>query len=233
MESLDVEKMDILTFWSRQLAEHALFIRIGLEGALKELKDLDAEELIQQGNYLYEHWLEIFSSRLRGEEGLFTQEDLLHSLDTLKAYLLDVKSIAERIWLGFNYPSQIDHYLEELAYVQAYLIGTVSPQEELEFWLDIHQDHAALIARLLDPSEKEKFRQCLLYADIFTRLQERVSGKEVLLEDLTPIQGFNNLTMTLREEQAVGLLKSVIHPLLALHIYREGIYSLKSLEGLL
>jgi hypothetical protein len=230
---LEVVQMDEITFWSRQLGEQALFIAKGLEAAFDELVTLGLENLIDDGRKISELWLGIFQRLRNGED--FPQEEFREALRILRDYLHQVDELVNATWAGFNFPSQIAHYLKKLEYVQRRFDGEeISRGELLSFWIEIHKDHAALLSRLLDPDDKEVFQQSLLYQQLFEdaivdlSTKEPVTDRYVALSQI--ISDFNTFIAVLRERQTTGHLKSILYPRLALHIYREGLRSLVVLK---
>jgi len=226
---LEVVQMDEITFWSRQLGEQALFIAKGIEAAFDELVTLGLENLIDDGRRISELWLGIFRHLRDGKD--FPQEEFQEALQILRDYLHQVDELVNATWVGYNFPSQIIQYLKKLEYVQRRFDGEEIPRGELlSFWITIHKDHAALLSRLLDPDDKEVFQQSLLYHQLFEdaivdlSTEEPVTDRYVILSRI--ISDFNTFIATLRERQTIGHLKSVLHPRLALHIYREGLRSL-------
>ena len=125
--------------------------------------------------------------------------------------------------------------MEEVNHVKRHVKGdSFSDQELVNFWTDIHKDNATLFSKLLDPEEKEKFQETLLYEKIFDQSKKKFNFESEEMEDYVilsnQINDFNSFTATLMEEQAVGSLQSIIHPRLALHIHREGLRSLIELH---
>lgn len=225
----EISNMDELTFWSRQFSEHALFLSKGYKAGRKELIKLGLENLIEEGLRLNAVWKDIFQRARDGEQ--FTNEDLNQPLDDLKTYLMDGLHLSEQTWVGYNYPSVFKHYHEEWKYfVDRLLNQNQSFDRNINFWIDMHKDHAAVFAHLLDPMEREKFEQALNYNERFEQWLDRDVQDEIGM--ITALmQDFNSFTSDLRQDQAEGNLKSVINPLLALHIYREGIRSIIFLES--
>lgn len=237
-ESLAAEviQMDEVTFWSRQLAEHSLFIAKALQAGFQELQSMGQEDLISMGIELNQVWMDIFRRLLARIQ--VTTEELLENIFVLRNYLNQVGALTLSTWAGFNYPSLVEHYLEELAHTERHVRGEQIPEEQLiAFWTDIHKDHAALFARLLDPTEKENFEQSLLYEQLFESAALTLNPQNIDDPELDlyvalsqHFNDFNTFTATLREQQAIGQLRSVIHPLLALHIHREGLRSIAVLQ---
>lgn len=230
---LEVTEMDEITFWSRQLAEHGLFTSKALEAGREELTLLGLDNLIDDGLQFYDLWMGIFNRLLAGDQ--LAQDDLLDTITTFRNYLTEVQQLGSQTWVGYNFPSQMKHYLEELRHMERHVLDEDIPEDELiAFWTEIHKDHAALFSRLLDPAEKDAFQQTLLYQQLFEDdianllIGEDETDRFVALSQ--QITDFNNFTATLREQQALGQLKSVIHPRLALHIHREGLRSIAELR---
>lgn len=229
---LEVTQMDALTFWSRQFAEHALFLAKGFQAGQQELETLGLDNHVDEGMRISDLWMDIFNRRLAGQE--VAPQEIFSGLDLLDGYLIDSYNVASQTWVGYNYPEVIKHYQEEFNYFNRYLREEeITEAERIAFWTEIHKDHAALFARLLDPSEKEDFQQSLLYQQLFENTLDILPLEEGEIEQFVTlsqqITDFNNFTATLREQQALGQLKSVIHPRLALHIHREGLRSIAEL----
>lgn len=233
----EVATMDEITFWCRQLAEHGLFISKGLESGRQELSQLGLENLINIGYELYDLWMNIFTRRLDGDD--VPIDEFNDALDALEGFLMYTEQLANKTWIGYVFPDELKHYLQELDHVRRHLAGEISQEDLIAFWLDIHKDHAALFAHLLDPSEKEKFEESLLYQQLFAntgdflaimRADNPDSEINMYVDITRNINDFNNFTATLRELEAIGNLKSIIHPRLALHIHREGLRSLVELQ---
>lgn len=228
----EVSEMGHVAFWSRQMAEHGLFVSKALQAGYEELNRLELDGLIEEGRKIYQDWMSIFKKDESGEH--IGDIELVPRINESRSYLNKVFSISSKIWIGFAFPAEIEHYLEELSYFEKKVRGiSLSEKEELVFWSDVNKDHAALLAHLLDPKEKEIFQQCLLYMDIFDEFKKEANLSLQFYYKLSnTITDFNTLTLTLREYQAIGDLRSVINPLLALHIHREGLRALKELSKL-
>lgn len=230
---VEVAQMDELTFWSRQLSEHALFVAKALEAGRQELITLGLGNLITDGMQLSDLWMGIFNRLIVGDN--IPDDVIFDALTVLRNYLMRVGELVNVTWIGYNFPEQIEHYLEELNHLENHLNGEEISEEELfNFWTEIHKDHAALFSRLLDPSEKDAFQETLLYQQLFENALADLPKQEAEIDQYVAlsqqINDFNTFTATLRERQALGQLKSVIHPRLALHIHREGLRSIAVLK---
>lgn len=229
----EISKMDEITFWSRQFAEHALFLSKGLEGGREELTKLGLEGLIGTGKDLYDIWMGLFKRLQSGQK--IPKVIILAHLETLENYKQHIYNLASTTWIGYVFPTEALHYIEELKYVRKHVLAEkMSDEYLLKFWSDINADHAALFAHLLDPSEITKFEASQLYADILKRFRSQEITMTPELNDYITLSEyisiFNDFTSELRELQAKGALESIIHPLLALHIHREGLRAISKLE---
>lgn len=233
---IDVEIMDNVTFWSRQFAEHGLFVGKALDR--EDLTKLGMLDLKVEGFALYDIWMDIFNTNLAAGQNVYSAADLAEPMRRLQDFLVTVRDTASQIWVGFAYPEEAQHYIEELEYLQIILDnnGIISQDYLLRFWSDIHMDHASLIAHLLDPSELDDVQHSMLYADVFRDYRKSsipiTKTVQVAIDLSQDVADFNEYTMSLRERQAMAQLKSIIHPRLALHIYREGLRSLMELTTL-
>lgn len=211
-------------FWSRQLQEHAKFLFLLTENndLARQAKSLDIT----------------FEDTRKAMEGKSPQEQLgMLAFPVLKLRQLKVEILNRQLageWIGWALPGFVEHLLQELDYFWAKSTGAnISGAEELSLWSKFMADHAAFVARLLDPSEVEKFDQALLAQNYFLDLQ--CSGCDQTLPTLVQLgkqagQELDQYFSTL----GVGTpqLRSAIHPVLAIHIIREGRRFLATLETL-
>jgi len=208
---------DDIEFWSRQLSEHALFIQLGL----------DNKDLKRRAESLHQSW-ENFRRGPRRVPDAIAITQALRSLKT---------EIHERLlggeWLGWLWPLFIDHVRREGDYFLGALQGTrLDPKTECQIWLTFMAEHAAFAAHLLDPSEADRIRQALemqgTLGELFRGCQSTM-GEQLL--SLTQRSGMN-LDAYLN---ALGVgkpdgAKSIIHPVLAEHVVREGRRFLQTMQ---
>jgi hypothetical protein len=210
---------DDIEFWSRQLSEHALFMQLGL----------DDPKLKQRCAQLHQAW-EHFR---RGPRQIPTAITLVHHLRDLQ---LEVHArLARGEWLGWIWPLFVDHIRREGDYFLGALQGAkLDPVAEAQMWLTFMAEHAAFAAHLLDPNEAERIRQALdaqgKFGDLF---RECASGLNDQLLSLTQRSGMD-LDAYLK---ALGVgtpagAKSIIHPVLAEHVVREGQRFLGTMQAL-
>lgn len=168
-------------FWLRIMAEHALFIRLGLP--------CDATDLIsrvQNLQALFEHLKAKADNTPPVREEVFNlNQDVIAALDQIIAFKSDLLRLIITCNIGgSNIPLLIDHIRREAIRFRNILIRLQNDiqvstpegllQEEI-FWLRIMGEHAKFVAQLLDPSERLLVDQSREFAVGFEtlRLQAR------------------------------------------------------------
>lgn len=196
-----------INFWARQFSEHALFFSLGIEdpgyrGAAKAL---------------HVAWE-------RARPTLNTQPAVMLSMcRELRAYKVDLFGrLNSGQWLGWIYPTFVDHTRRELDLFVAHLTQAVpiTRQQEATEWLRFMAEHAAFAAHLMDPIEAARVRQAVAAVGSMERL--RVACTNGVTPQLLSLskragEGLDQFVVT-----QVSKAKSVIHPVLATHVVREG-----------
>ena len=171
-------------FWLRIMAEHALFIRLGLP--------CDETELINEARKLER----LFRNLLKRAKNTPKKEDAVRKLnkDVIKALdrIIDFKSrVLERIITcnlgGSNLPLLVDHIRREAIRFRVILLRLQNDieilpaeealQEEI-FWLRIMGEHAHFVAHLLDPSERKLVKNSRDFSKHFEELRLQASDLE-------------------------------------------------------
>lgn len=206
--------LDDIQFWSRQLSEHALFLNLGLE----------VEPYKTQAKALHDDW-----ERARGA----LQE--APSLEAAKAIVgPPTKNLADFSkdvlarqrageWLGWLFPLFVDHTLRELIYFVARVWEGGLPRE-LTYCQNITfmKEHAEFAAQLLDPTATDLIQTADALGHEFNSLQDGCQALTASYIDLGKKAGekLDEYFRTQPVSAASG--KSVIHPVLAEHVVREG-----------
>lgn len=216
--------MDDIRFWSRQLAEHALFLHLGLE----------VEPYKSRAGDLYQHWIALLDE-LRSTESTEAAKGMLWrpvvDLARFKQAVLDRQRAGE--WLGWLFPLFVDHVLRELQYFVARVWGGgLPPTETYCDNVTFMREHAEFAAHLLDPSATELIAPAEGLAEAFASLKPGCAG-------LTPgyvtlgRQAGRDLDAYLRTQPVSAASgRSVIHPVLAEHVIREGERFLQTMDEL-
>jgi len=243
-------RLEEARFWSRIMAEHALFIKLGLPADQAKL----AEEA-QFFNDLFSNLNRRLSKVNRLEGDLLKDlKEAVRGIIEFKAELLR-QIIQCRKEPGSNYPLLLDHIRREavrfLDLLETKIPGNVLDlllQQEA-FWLRIMKEHIEFVIHLLDPSERELIRQATQFQKTFSRLLE--TARDLMSMNRTNPKNFNTVirftqdvirnTMQLRDFKAIAfelatlcqLLSIVSTPLLLDHIRREADKFLSELDVLL
>jgi hypothetical protein len=231
-----MEKIELVRFWDRQLSDHALFMVLGLDP--QDLKKT-AAELHQKFEDLRAEIPSGAVSSDREAELVTKSVDLATSLRGFLTEVYDRQTDGE--WLGWLFPTFVDHIRRE----GDYFVGKVSASgggltglpglaDETCAWLRFMAEHAIFASHLLDPSEVTLIAQAQALSEKFQSLQEGC-------RDMTPqLLVLSRRAGTLLDlyftKTGIGTpqVSSVIHPMLALHVVREGrmfLRTIRELEG--
>lgn len=213
-------------FWNRQFTEHGLFLTLLLEDVT----------LAQRAKALEIRFRDL-QKQMQGK-GEHTKLSMMHvpvlELRAFKTSVLERLNRGE--WLGWAFPIFVEHIRNELDYflAKAYSLVPLTPNQEMCAWLRFLAEHAALASHLIDPSEGKKIQEAVT---AWTGLVDLHKSCE---EALTPT--FLKLSKKAGQElddYLIGLgigttkpTKSIIHPVLAIHVVREGRRFLATLEKL-
>jgi len=195
---------DEIEFWSRQLSEHALFFHLGIED----------EALKHDALILHSDW-ETF--RQGGAAGDLVA--LVTNLRGFKTMLLDELS---RRWIGWIFPLFVEHTRRELDLFVAHLGTSALTPDELCQWTRFMAEHAAFAAHLLDPAEAAKIQEATAAAGQFSKLSEGCAVITPTLVALSQKAGEGLDAWLQKSGLGTPATHSVVHPVLAAHVVREG-----------
>lgn len=202
-----------IDFWARQFSEHALFLSLGIVAD----PGLSKEAERQQGL-----WDAFRSSGLSGQAAKDRVIELATKLATLKGDVLARLEGGE--WLGWLFPSFVRHILSELLWFTSRLEAKAAPaygQEDVRSWLRLMAEHAAFAAHLLDPVEVKLIREARTLLGALQGLGGCGSTLPTLV-DLSDRAGRQLDQYLVASGIGTPKVKSVIHPVLAAHVVREG-----------
>jgi len=224
---------DEYLFWIVQMGEHAMFLSTALDAT--SLRLLNKANLKERGAKFYEQTLVAKNQK-------FTVANIpvtIQWLTALEQWLEELAVLSKTHWIGYVYPSVIQHYLSELRYFKMKLEVFAGQKElppleqEIEYWNKWSEDHAALIARLLDPVEDAFFNDVLASKQEFTEiLHEDLEIQAMINTSLSAIDELNSKFGVIFNRLQGKNLVSIIHPALLAHIIREGNRALALLEAL-
>ncbi len=237
--------VDEVRFWSRIMKEHSLFLKLGfrcedtqlineanyfyavfedIEGRANALTAEADPEVIKSFNAeVYNHATHIWAFK-RKVLGLI-----------LSCQLPGAN----------NFPLLVDHVSREAFYfgnrLQELNNGRLDPLpdaiiNENVFFLRIMADHAKFIGHLLDPSERKLVEQAREFSHDFDQLLYQARDLEsmrpqsqtgplldqFLDQNRVSVESLRDFKKTARELIEACRIKSIIHPLLADHVFREA-----------
>ncbi|AEQ60766.1 hypothetical protein [Acanthamoeba polyphaga mimivirus] len=167
-----------------------------------------------------------------------------------------VKTLNSGQWVGWIYPAMAQHMLEEAEYFKRKVNGPdYTPEQETKFVVHHHSTEMGATTQLLDPTEKDDIKIAKSYADIcMSKLSGRnkkpfpkqwTSQEEAILRGQDPVDLATLMRISLKYSRELTQfaketgqkidskqLKSIIHPVLAHHIFREFYRFTKRLEQL-
>ena len=206
-----------IKFFSRQLSEHALFMNLGLVDS----------DLKRRADVLHADW-EAFRTSVPDA----ATSDLVPRAVELAAPLRGFTSeVHDRViggeWLGWLVPTLLEHMNRELDYFVATVrapapkTGLLAASDELCMWLRHNAEEAAFAAHLLDPSETVLIGQAQGFVEKFGDLLEGCGSMEHGFVGLSAKA--SHLFDRYLSGSGIGTpkVRSVIHPVLALHVLRE------------
>lgn len=240
-----VRSLEEIRFWSRIMKEHSLFLRLGFR-----CEDTQLINEANQFQALFED-IERKSHAYTAETDPQTIRAFNIEVHTAVSHIWVFKRKVLGLILQCklpgqnNFPLLVDHVSREANYFRNRLEelnnGTLEPLhdaiiDENVFFLRIMADHAKFISHLLDPSERKLVEQAREFGHDFDKLlyqaidlsSMRPQSQTVPLlsqfvdENKVSVESLRDFKKTARDLIAECRIKSIIHPLLADHVYREA-----------
>lgn len=236
--------LDEIQFWSRIMKEHSLFLKLGF--------NCDDTELIQEADQFYQIFEGIgnkaqsFSLQTDPQQIKQFNNEVHQAASMIWAYKRKILNLLLTCKItGNNFPLLVDHTSREAAYFANRLIelnnGQLQPLpaaiiQENVFFLRIMADHAKFIGHLLDPSERKLVDQAREFSHDFDQLLYQAVDLEsmrpqsetvpildqFLDENRVSVKSLRDFKKTARDLIEACRIKSIIHPLLADHVFREA-----------
>ncbi|MFB4325526.1 DUF2935 domain-containing protein [Priestia sp. BR_2] len=240
-----VRSLDEIRFWSRIMKEHSFFLRLGFRcedtQLINEANQFHAIfEDIERRSHAYQADTDPQTIRQFNSE-------VHNAAAHIWAFKRKVLGLIIRCQLpgGTNFPLLVDHVSREANYFRNRLEelnnGRLEPLpdaiiDENVFFLKIMADHAKFIGHLLDPSERKLVEQAREFSQDFDTLMFQAidlssmrpeSQTHPLLsqfvdENCVSVKSLRDFKKTARDLIEECRIKSIIHPLLADHVFREA-----------
>ena len=212
-------------FWGEQMMEHALFLTMFLPG--DDLATQRAEAARFQ---------KVFEQRLAGvtatpldADGYVAANGAMQK--DAEAFIKFKRDLAEAQDAGkihtLAWPTFLDHIAREedhfVRRMQRLSNGDTSldRDETGKFWSLIMGEHADFISHLLDPAERTLIGTSQKTAEEFYEVHKKMPIDERKLEKA--IDAIIDFKAVAEKGIDAGMIKSIIHPVLANHVRREAI----------
>jgi Domain of unknown function (DUF2935) len=236
--------LDEIRFWSRIMKEHALFLSLGFSYTDSKLIQ-EAQQFINLFERIEEQ-LSRYSPNTDPQEIRSFNNQVYQAAVSIWSYKRKVLGLILRCEIrSNNFPLLVDHISREAAYFANRLKelneGKMLPLPEAiikenVFFLRIMADHSKFIGHLLDPSERKLVEQAREFSHDFDQLvfqaidldsmrpqsETKPILDQFLDENRVSVVALRDFKKTARELIEACRIKSIIHPLLADHTFREA-----------
>ncbi|MCZ8519887.1 DUF2935 domain-containing protein [Paenibacillus caseinilyticus] len=237
--------LDEIRFWSRIMKEHSLFLKLGFRCEDTQLIQeanhyYSVFEQIEQQSHAFPLQADPETIRRFNAQ---VQNAAAH-IWAFKRKVLGL-ILHGQLPGANNFPLLVDHTSREANYFRNRLVelneGRLEPLpdaiiNENVFFLRIMADHAKFISHLLDPSERQLTEQARGFSHDFDQLLFQAKDLEsmrpqsqtvplldqFLDQNRVSVQSLRDFKKTARDLIEACRIKSIIHPLLADHVFREA-----------
>nr|WP_246302994.1 DUF2935 domain-containing protein [Paenibacillus plantarum] len=240
-----MRSLDEIRFWSRIMKEHSLFLKLGFR-----CEDTTLIQEANHYYHIFEHIegrSHAYNELTDPEQIRRFNTEVSSAAAHIWAFKRKVLGLIIQCKLpgGNNFPLLVDHTSREANYFRNRLhelnTGRLEPLpdsiiDENIFFLRIMADHAKFIGHLLDPSERQLVEQARNFSHDFDQLLFQAidlsgmrpqSQTEPLLDQFldqnrVSVVALRDFKKTARDLIEACKIKSIIHPLLADHVFREA-----------
>lgn len=240
-----IRSLDEIRFWSRIMKEHSLFLKLGFRCDDTQLIN-EANQFISTFEAI-ESRAHTFDAGTDPQTIQRFNVEVHTAASHIWAFKRKVLGLILHCQIpgGNNFPLLVDHTSREAFYFRNRLeelnAGKLDPLpdaiiNENVFFLRIMADHAKFIGHLLDPSERKLVDQAREFSDDFDKLlfqardldsmrpqsQTAPLLDQFLDQNRVSVQSLRDFKKTARDLIEACRIKSIIHPLLADHVFREA-----------
>lgn len=240
-----MRSLDEVRFWSRIMKEHSLFLKLGFR-----CEDTQLIQEANHYYHIFEHIegrSHAYNALTDPEQIRRFNTEVSAAVAHIWAFKRKVLGLIIQCKLpgGNNFPLLVDHTSREANYFRNRLhelnSGRLEPLpdaiiDENVFFLRIMADHAKFIGHLLDPSERQLVEQARNFSHDFDQLLFQaidLSGMrpqsqtdplldQFLDQNRVSVVALRDFKKTARDLIEACKIKSIIHPLLADHVFREA-----------
>lgn len=166
-----------------------------------------------------------YQSRVSSHHVVIQQNISQLLMDTI-TYKRDLLTAAQSRWVGWAYPTLIQHLIKEAQYFQSKVNGHVmKPADEVAFWQQIQTEHAEVIAHLTDPVHNDIIMRLKTMVRDFNTANQLLVGYPTTIREYLMVgiaaQQVGQVNTVVTSYQGANL-RSVIPPMLLNHIAQEG-----------
>jgi hypothetical protein len=240
-----VRSLDEIRFWSRIMKEHSLFLKLGFR--CEDTKLIQEADYYYSVFEDIEKRAHSFSFDIDPRKIKSFNEKVIVAVTGIWAFKRKVLGLVIRCKLPGqnNFPLLIDHVSREANYFRKRLKelnkGNLAPLQdsiikENVFFLRIMADHAKFIGHLLDPSERKLGELARNFSHDFDQLLSQAKDLESMCpqsqtapllnqfldQNRVSVKSLRDFKKTARDLIEECRIKSIIHPLLADHVFREA-----------
>ncbi|WP_397373042.1 DUF2935 domain-containing protein [Paenibacillus sp. PAMC21692] len=244
-QSFVARSLEEVRFWSRIMKEHSLFLKLGFRCDDTQLIN-EANHFYAIFEAI-ENKSNAFNIGTDPSVIKRFNEEVHIAVSYIWAFKLKVLGLILRCQLpgANNFPLLVDHVSREANYFRNRLselnAGRLEPLpdaiiDENVFFLRIMADHAKFISHLLDPSERQLVEQANNFSQEFDTLLYQARDLEsmrpesqtlplldqFLDQNKVSVKSLRDFKKTARDMIEACRIKSIIHPLLADHVFREA-----------
>lgn len=248
-----VRSLDEIRFWSRIMKEHSLFLRLGFRCEDTQLiNEANCYYQIFEGIEHKSHSFHFDVDPSTIHQFNIEVHTAVSHIWAFKRKLLGLILTCQLPGQN-NFPLLVDHISREANYFRNRLAelnqGKLEPLQdaiidENVFFLRIMADHAKFIGHLLDPSERKLTDQAREFSHDFDQLlfqaidlssmrpqsQTQPLLSQFLDQNKVSVKSLRDFKQTARDLIEQCKIKSIIHPLLADHVFREANRFLEIIE---
>ncbi|MBU8878712.1 DUF2935 domain-containing protein [Bacillus sp. FJAT-29790] len=237
--------LDEIRFWSRIMKEHSLFLRLGFRCD-------DTQLIAEANQFYHtfekiEQRAHAFTAQTDPEQIRRFNTEVQHAATNIFAFKRKVLGLILTCKMpgANNFPLLVDHTSREANYFRKRLIELNEGKlkalpdaiiKENVFFLRIMADHAQFIGHLLDPSERKLVDMAQNFSNDFDQLVFQARDLEsmkpqsqtvpmldqFLDQNRVSVASLKDFKKTARDLIEECKIKSIIHPLLADHVFREA-----------
>jgi hypothetical protein len=237
--------LDEVRFWARIMKEHSLFLKLGFR--CEDTQLINEANHFYSVFEAVENKANTLTLNTDPETIKRFNIEVHTAVSHIWAFKRKILGLILRCQLpgANNFPLLVDHTSREANYFRNRLeelnMGNLEPLpdaiiDENVFFLRIMADHAKFISHLLDPSERKLVEQANNFSHDFDQLLFQAKDMEsmrpqsqtvplldqFLDQNKVSVKSLRDFKKTARDLIDACRIKSIIHPLLADHVFREA-----------